>query len=107
MAVQFRRAVRPLTGRASIERAYVAGAPDSDGDGNPDRLQMGTATAQSCNCTPPTNPPTGVISALSVCAGTINTAAFSVTLDAGAFAVWYNAAGDSVAGNSYTPTVAW
>jgi len=96
----------PTDGQSVNWRAYVAGAPDSDGDGNPDCLQMGTATAQSCNCTPPTNPPTGVISALSVCAGTINTAAFSVTLDAGAFAVWYNAAGDSVAvGNSYTPTV--
>ncbi|MBK8472746.1 MAG: hypothetical protein IPL33_11610 [Sphingobacteriales bacterium] len=96
----------PTDGQSVNWRAYVAGAPDSDGDGNLDCLQMGTATAQSCNCTPPTNPPTGVISALSVCAGTINTAAFSVTLDAGAFAVWYNAAGDSVAaGNSYTPTV--
>jgi gliding motility-associated-like protein len=98
--------INPTDGQSVDWRAYVTGAPDNDGDGNPDCVQSGTATAQSCNCVPPTNPPTAINTDISVCEGEVNTVAFEVSVEAGAFAVWLNALGDSLAsGNTYVPTL--
>ena len=67
-----------------------------------------SVTVVDCTtCTPP-NPPTAAGNdSLMICAGAVNTQAFSVTSEAGTIVVWFNAQGDSIAtGNSYVPLAA-
>ncbi|QQS28513.1 MAG: gliding motility-associated C-terminal domain-containing protein [Sphingobacteriales bacterium] len=94
----------PVFGETADWRAYVAGTPDNDGDGQPDCFQTGTVTA-ICGCTPPP-PPVGVVTDLSVCEGQVNTASFEATTIADTYIIWINAAtGLPLAdGLTYTPT---
>ncbi|GEM_PF-1574348 len=93
----------PVFGETADWRAYVAGAPDNNGDGNPDCMQTGTVTAV-CGCTPPT-PPIPVTDNLTICEGQTNTAAFEATTVAGTYVLWTNPAGIAVAdGLTYVPT---
>ncbi len=96
----------PVFGETADWRAFVAGAPDADGDGNPDCVQTGTVTA-ICSCTPPP-PPVGLVTALTICEGQTNTVAFEASTVAGTYIIWISAAtGLPLAdGTTFVPTVA-
>lgn len=96
----------PVFGETADWRAFVAGAPDADGDGNPDCVQTGTVTA-ICSCTPPP-PPVGLVTALTICEGQTNTVAFEASTVADTYIIWISAAtGLPLAdGTTFVPTVA-
>ncbi|OWY22940.1 hypothetical protein C7N43_23115, partial [Sphingobacteriales bacterium UPWRP_1] len=95
----------PAMGETAQWRAYVAGAPDANGDGAPDCMQTGTVMAV-CACTPPP-PPLGVVTDVAVCAGEANTTAFEATTVAGTYIIWIDAAtGLPIAdGTTFMPTI--
>ncbi|MBL7787523.1 MAG: gliding motility-associated C-terminal domain-containing protein [Chitinophagales bacterium] len=93
----------PTTGQSIVWQSYVSGA-DIDNDGTPNCVASNTVTATACECTPPA-PATGVVTNLSVCEGSTNTATFSVSVPANAFAVWYDSNGNTLAtGSTFVPT---
>ncbi len=94
----------PVFGETADWRAFVAGAPDADGDGNPDCVQTGTVTA-ICSCTPPP-PPVGLVTALTICEGQTNTVAFEASTVAVPI-YWIAATGLPLAdGTTFVPTFA-
>lgn len=96
----------PAEGQTANWQAFLPNAPDINADGTPDCLVSGTVTAQSCNCMPPPMP-VAIIDTVTTCMGIPNFQAFSVQVPSGAFVIWRNEAGDSIAtGGLYIPTTA-